>query len=88
MKEMTVRRLWRSCKCSGDNFGKYKNTKISEYKIQKYKRFALKHLLIIILPLSSLSEGRWGLNLKTFHKEWPTSAIITGGAFFLQRYQV
>ena len=35
MKEMTVRRSWRSCKCSGDNFGKYKNTKISEYKIQE-----------------------------------------------------
>ena len=24
MKGMTVKRSWRSCKCSGDTFGKYK----------------------------------------------------------------
>ena len=28
--------------------------------------------------LSSLSEGIWGTNLKTYHKEWRTLATITG----------
>ena len=35
--------------------------------------------LIIIPSLSSLSEGRWEINLKTYHREWRPLAIITGG---------